>query len=132
MHTYQEFLNTKLVRQRSHGIQHEVLLHESLFDFQQIITHWALKKGRAAIFADCGLGKTRMQLEWGRVVSENSGGRVLLLAPLAVESQTLAEAKAIGVSAQLSTCQADALSGITITNYEKLHKFDPRAFAGII
>jgi DNA modification methylase len=132
MGVYASFLASKLQRHKPQGTGAKARLHESLFDFQRIITHWALKKGRAAIFADCGLGKTRMQLEWGRVVSENSGGRVLLLAPLAVESQTLAEAKAIGVSAQLSTCQADALSGITITNYEKLHKFDPRAFAGII
>ncbi len=71
-------------------------LHPSLYGFQADITRWAVKKGCAAIFADCGLGKTRMQLEWARQLRPK-GGRVLLVAPLAVTDQTQDEARVLGM-----------------------------------
>jgi len=95
-------------------------LHSSLFPHQLRIVEWACRMGRCAIFADTGLGKTRMQLEWARQVMQQTGRDVLLLAPLAVGDQTLAEAAAMGIDAP------------TVTNYERLHQVDPAAFAGVV
>ena len=91
-----------------------------LFPFQAALVRWALRKGRAALFADTGLGKTRMQLAWASQVP----GRVLILAPLAVGPQTVAEGKAIGVTVDGAH--------IEITNYERLHHVDPARYAGIV
>lgn len=96
-------------------------LPSALFEFQSRIVDWALDKGRAAIFADTGLGKTLMQLAWAEQVRSNAGP-VLILTPLAVADQTTREARKFGVS----------LEGITITNYEKLHHYSPAKFAGIV
>ncbi len=104
-----------------------------LFDFQRDIVAWALRKGRAAIFADCGMGKTPMQLEWSRQVAEHSGGRVLILAPLAVAQQTIAEGAKFGVSISYAHA-ADEMGAarIVVTNYERLDRFRPEDFAGIV
>ena len=84
MSDYLDFVATKTRAPLSYG--HEPgPLHESLFDFQEAVTRWAIRRGRAAIFMDCGLGKTRCQLEWAR----QSGNRVLIVAPLAVAEQTM-------------------------------------------
>lgn len=94
--------------------------HESLYDFQRAITRWAIRRGRAAIFADCGLGKTRMQIEWARQM----GGTSLIVCPLAVAGQTIEEAKEIGVDVSFAATPDDIVQGgISITNYEKVHKF---------
>lgn len=103
-----------------------------LFDFQRDIVLWALRRGKAAIFADCGLGKTPMQLEWARHVAERAGGRVLLVAPLAVAQQTVREGAKFGVTVTLCREQADVRDGINITNYERLARFDPAAFVGVV
>lgn len=101
-----------------------------LFPFQHDLVTWALRRGRAAIFADTGLGKTLMQCEWARVVSEQRG-RVLILAPLAVAQQTVREAsKMLGLEVEYA--RSDAGAPITITNYEMLEHFDPAEFAGIV
>lgn len=104
-------------------------LHEALFPFQRDITSWALRRGRAAIFADTGLGKSLMQLEWARHVSAH--GRVLILAPLAVAEQTVAEGKRFGIASRYARSMSDA-QAITVTNYEMLSHFDAASFVGIV
>lgn len=109
-------------------------LHEGLFDWQRRIVAWALRRGRSAVFADTGLGKTRMQVEWARNVSEfTDGAPVMIFAPLAVAHQTIAEAKRIGVTVTHCREARDVpASGIAITNYERLDRFTPGDFAGIV
>ena len=89
-------------------------LNPKLYRFQRDIVRWALAKGRAAIFADCGLGKTPMQLEWARQVCVHRGGMVLILAPLAVSAQTVAEGLKFGVSVNLCESASDLKPGINI------------------
>lgn len=99
-----------------------------LFPHQQDLVRWALRRGRAAIFADTGLGKGLMLLEWARHVSNR--GRVLILAPLAVGPQLAAEGKRFGVDARY--CRQDDGAQIAITNYEMLHAFDASQFVGVV
>jgi hypothetical protein len=106
-------------------------LHPSLFPFQRDLVTWALRQGRCAVFADTGLGKTRMQLEWSRQVSARAG-RVLILAPLAVAAQTAREGAALSVPVKLCREASDVAPGINITNYDRLHRFNPADFAGIV
>jgi DNA methylase/Helicase conserved C-terminal domain len=130
--TYKDFLAGKRKLFKSSGIEPKAV-HESLFDFQGAIVRWALRKGRAAIFADCGLGKTRMQLEWARQIATSSGNPVLILAPIAVSEQTIAEGKEIGLGVKHIKDDKDRdSSAIFISNYEKLHKFDCSAFSGVV
>ena len=129
---YQEFLNQKQITAPPVGIDIDILtINPMLFNFQRDITKWALKKGRAAIFAGCGLGKTPMQLEWSYRVSEYTGGMVLILAPLSVAGQTVEEGKKFGIEVTLCRCQDDCKPGINITNYEMLEHFNLELFAGI-
>lgn len=107
-------------------------LSPKLYKFQRDIVRWALAKGRAAIFADCGLGKTPMQLEWAAQVHKRMGGYVLILAPLAVSSQTVAEGIKFGVDVTLCEKAEDLKPGINITNYEKLDKFTGCQFSGVV
>jgi superfamily II DNA or RNA helicase len=104
-----------------------------LFAWQAQLVRWALRLGRAALFADCGLGKTAMQLEWARQVWEHTGRQVLILAPLAVTAQTLREAERFGVdSVVYARSQNEATGHIVVTNYERLEAFAPSAFAGVV
>jgi hypothetical protein len=127
---YAEFLAAKRVIDRPSGLESIPDLNDMLFDFQADIVRWALRRGRAAVFADCGLGKTPMQLEWAHHVP----GRVLILAPLAVAEQTVREGQKFGIDVThaRSQSQADDGSPITVTNYEMLNHFDPSQFAGIV
>ena len=129
--SYQEFLAAKAVTSPLCGIDFEPLLNPMLFPFQADIVRWALKRGRAAIFADCGMGKTPMQLEWARVIADTRGP-VLILAPLAVAQQTVREGQKFGIDVYYCREQPKVLRGITITNYEMLEHFDPSAFQGIV
>lgn len=125
---YQQFLQRKAISDPATGLQIIPLLTPALFDFQRDICSWALRRGRAAIFADCGLGKTAIQLEWARHIP----GDVLILAPLAVAAQTVREGQKFGIPVTLARTQADVLPGTTITNYEMLQHFDPSHFAGVV
>lgn len=126
---YADFLERKALRCPSNGLASVPELSPSLFDFQRDITAWALRRGRAAIFADCGLGKTLMQLEWARHVP----GDVLILAPLAVAQQTEREAAKFDIpSVRYVRSQSEAEPGISVTNYEMLQHFDPALFAGVV
>ncbi len=127
MNNYKKFLKSKSIIHKTPGIDPREP-HEILFPFQRDITKWALRRGRACIFADCGMGKTFMQLEWARQIP----GDVLILAPLAVASQTINEAAKLGCFAHYCRDQSDVKPGITITNYEMLEHFDASKFTGIV
>ena len=99
-----------------------------LFPHQVDLVRWALRRGRAAVFADTGLGKTAIQIEWARQVSLR--GRVLILCPLAVAQQTVREGTRFGVPIEYA--RADTGAPIVATNYEMLDRFDPAAFAGVV
>lgn len=130
---YEAFLARKLTTAPPVGIQSEPVLHESIFDFQRDLVRWALRRGRAAIFASTGLGKTRMQVAWADNIACESGKPVLILAPLAVAPQTVEEAKAVGVRVKLCREQKDAEGApIAITNYDRLHKFEADAFGAVV
>lgn len=130
---YADFLMTKRATSQTAGIDvAQGDIHPMLFEFQREIVRWALAKGRAAIFADCGMGKTFMEIEWGRIVCTHTGGDVLILAPLAVAAQTVAEGAKIGVQVHICRAQSDVCPGINIANYEMLAHFDTSHFAGII
>jgi DNA modification methylase len=104
-----------------------------MFDWQQSVVRWALRRGRACIFADCGLGKTIMQLEWSRIVAEHTGLPVLVLSPLAVAEQTLDESVKFGVGGVRVVADGDEVEdGVNVTNYEKLHRFYGVEFGGVV
>lgn len=137
---YSAFIARKLTRAPSTGLKYLPPLHASLFDFQKDLVAWALRRGRAAIFADTGLGKTRMQLEWARRVADYAGGfaaardpgKILILAPLAVAAQTVEEGKALGIEVTMCRGGEDVRAGVNITNYDRLHRFDPSIFDGVV
>lgn len=102
------------------------------FDFQKALIEWAVRKGRAAIFADCGLGKTPVQLVWAENVVRKSNGRVLVLTPLAVSHQTVSEAEKFHIEAKRCGDGKLPASKIIVTSYERLHHFDPADFVGCV
>lgn len=128
---YAAFLSTKLTRAVPTGIARPGDLGDGLFPFQRDLTTWALRRGRAAIFADTGLGKTRMEIKWARRVADHTGQPVLILAPLAVAAQTALQGEAIGERVTICRAQSDVRPGVNITNYERLHRFDTSAFGGV-
>jgi hypothetical protein len=127
---YRDFLDSKRQLGGNHGFD-PVWSPDFLYDFQQDLTSWAIRKGRAAIFADCGLGKTPMQLVWAENVVRHTGKRVLILTPLAVAGQTQREAEKFGITAEVSRDGTGA-APITIANYERLHYFSPSDFVGVV
>lgn len=134
MMTYKDFIDQKATTAiHTDSIQIDTdCLNSKLYQFQRDIVRWALAKGRAAIFADCGLGKTPMQLEWASQVVKARGGMVLILAPLAVAAQTIAEGIKFGIDVTHCEDAADLRPGINITNYEKLGKFMDCSFTGVV
>lgn len=126
---YRDFINNKMQVGSDGGFE-PVWMPDFLFDFQKHLVEWSVRKGRAAIFADCGLGKTAMQLVWAENVARKTGKRVLVIAPLAVAMQTQREAEKFGIDAKVS--RDGALHRITITNYERLHYFDQKDFVGAV
>jgi len=130
---YKEFLKQKLVKDNPSGFEiSEDKLNRYLFDWQRVIVRWALYRGRAALFEDCGLGKTIQQLEWANQVVRKTNESVLILAPLAVSEQTQREGERFGIKVNICESQNDLERGINITNYEKLHKFDVGNLVGIV
>jgi len=109
-----------------------LFMPEFLFDFQRALVEWAVMKGRAAIFADCGLGKTPMQLVWAQNVVQETNGRVLILTPLAVGQQTIGEGEKFGIECHRSRDGHLNNARITVTNYEQLHRFDWKDFSGVV
>lgn len=127
---YQEFLARRAQIGSDDGFD-PIWIPEFLFDFQKRLVEWAIRKGRAAIFADCGMGKTPMQLVWASNVVRRTNKPVLILTPLAVAQQTAREAQKFGVEARVSLDGAIG-PGINIANYERLHYFDADGFAGAV
>lgn len=130
MIAYQEFIERKSQLGGMSGFE-PIWMPEFLFDFQRSLVEWAVRKGRAAIFADCGLGKTAMQLVWAENVLRHTNKPVLILTPLAVAHQTEREAAKFGIGAKQSKDGKHG-GGIVVANYERLHHFEPNDFAGVV
>ena len=129
MEDYARFLERKAQIGGNHGFS-PVFVPDFLFDFQKALIEWAVLKGRAAIFADCGLGKTPMELVWSENIVRHTNKPVLILTPLAVSFQTIREAEKFGIEAKRSI-DGKINSKIVVTNYERLHYFNPSDFIGV-
>lgn len=126
---YKEFIRSKEISAPPSGLEvSPSVLNSHLYAFQADLVKWALRRGKAALFCDCGMGKTVMQLEWARHIPR----AVLIVAPLAVAHQTVQEGAKFGISVRYARRQEDAGAGITITNYEMLEHFDSEKFTGIV
>lgn len=128
--SYAEFLQSKAQIDDDGGFE-PLVIPEHLFDYQKLLVEWSLRKGRGAIFADCGMGKTPMELAWAENVFRHTGKPVLLLTPLAVGFQIVTEAEKFGHEAALSR-DGMITSPIVVTNYEQLGRFDWRDFGGVV
>lgn len=126
---YKQFIELKQQCGGDHGFD-PIFMPDWLFDFQKSLVGWAIRKGRAAIFADCGLGKGPMQLVWAENIVRKTGKRVLIVTPLAVSYQFIHEGEKFGIDCQRST-NGKPSSAITITNYERLHNFDRDDFIAV-
>lgn len=132
MKSYAAFLSSKSFVTKPAGFKVESL-NPHLFAFQRDITRWGLAKGKAAIFADCGTGKSLMELDWAHHVSEHTNKPVIEFAPLGVSRQTVStEAPKFGFTAARVREQSEVQPGINVTNYEQMKNFDPREFGGIV
>jgi hypothetical protein len=128
--SYDTFIESKKQMGGEFGFA-PTFMPEFLFPFQQSLVDWSLRKGRAAVFADCGLGKTPMQLVWAQNVAEKTNKPVLVLTPLSVGSQTVREGEKFGIACAQS--RDGTIAGkITVTNYQQLHKFDWKEFGGVV
>ena len=130
--SYEAFLAAKRLIAAPVGIADPPRLHAGLFPFQRDIARWALRRGRAAIWADCGLGKSWIGLECGRVVCEHTQGDSLILTPLAVARQFVSEGEKLGIKVTHCKTQDDVRGGINVTNYDRLHHFKPEAFSSVL
>ncbi len=132
MDAYETFLAGKRIMDPATGLASVPDLHADLFDFQRDITAWALRRGRAALFAGTGLGKSLMELSWADAVHKATGKDILHLAPLAVSAQLAREASKFRIGARIVKFAADVEPGINITNYQKIEHFDLSQFGGVI
>lgn len=133
MRDYRSFIKSKEIESINSGIDIDRSeLNRNLFSYQADIVAWALKKGRSAVFSDCGTGKTIMQLEFARLVCEHTGGRTLVIAPLSVVNQTQKEGIKFGIESHVCRDQSEVIDGINITNYEILDHFDADAFNCVV
>ena len=130
--TYEEFIASKAIYDPPTGFEPSAIPSD-LFGFQSDIVRWACRRGRAAIFADCGLGKSAMQLAWADQVVRHTSGAVLILAPIGVTHQTVREGQKFGIEVKQVKIQGEIDgAGIYITNYEKLHRFDLSQFVAVV
>ncbi len=129
---YGDFLARKRIMDPMTGIDSHVELPSFLFDHQADIIRWALRRGRAAIFAGTGLGKTAMELAWAEVVAQYTGKPVIIFAPLAVSIQHIRESKKFGIAARIVKAQDECGPGINVTNYQKIEHFDLSLFGGVV
>ena len=131
--TYEEFLKTKELERIEAGFDIKPSrLNKALFPYQRDIVSWALKKGKAAIFSDCGTGKTIMQLEFANQVCKYTKGNALIIAPLAVVEQTQHEGDKFGIKVNICRTSEDVKKGINITNYEMLEHFSSSDFQCVV
>ncbi len=127
---YSEFIEHKSQSMKMDGFA-SVFMPDFLFDFQAAMLEWAIRKGKSALFEDCGLGKTPQQLVWAENVTRHTNKPVLILTPLAVSHQTCAEADKFDIEAHRSN-DGRVYPGINVTNYERLHYFNADDFAGVV
>lgn len=132
MTAYSEYLRAKLQRDPATGMDEPGELPVALFPFQADIVRWALRRGRAAIFAGTGLGKTLMEMSWASRVADHTGKPVLILTPLAVAPQFVDEAHKFGLTVSRANYQAEIGQGVYVTNYDKLDRFDLAKFGGVV
>ena len=130
--SYEAFVSRKLSTVAPTGIREDFSLPASLFPHQSALTAWALRRGRAAIFADTGLGKMRMELCWAEAVRKHTNRPVMIHTPLAVAQQIAAEGVKIGIHANVCRDGGDVIDGINVINYDRLHKINPADFAGVV
>jgi len=128
---YQQFLESKAQRSNFGGFA-PIFMPDFLFDFQRFLVDYAVRKGRSAIFADCGMGKTPMQLVWAENIVRKTNKPALILTPLAVARQTVAEASKFGIDCRRSAGVIEPGAHIVVTNYEKLSHFNPDDFGGVV
>lgn len=129
---YNEFLKNKVKVDKPTGLSNVPQLNDMLFDFQKDIVSWALKRGRAAIFAGTGLGKSFQELSWANEVAKETKKKVLILTPLAVAAQMKREANKFGIECEhVSNC-SESDCNILISNYQKIDHFDLSKFSGIV
>jgi hypothetical protein len=130
---YSNFLENKFARHKETGFLVGLDdINHLLFDWQKELVRLSLYRGKSAIFAGCGLGKTAMQIEWADHVFRKTGAPVLILAPLAVSLQTIREGKKFKKKVNICKDYRDVLSGVNVTNYEKLDRFDSSVFSGVV
>lgn len=129
--SYSEFLNSKFALTQAQGFA-PPKMPDSFFPMQSDLTGWAIKRGRAAIFADTGLGKSRMQIAWADAVVKHTQSDAMIFAPLAVAQQTVKEGASIGINITYCREESDLRPGINISNYERMHKFDSTQFKGVV
>lgn len=132
---YQEFIRSKIKPIPSLGFDIALnTLNPRLMDWQKRIVQWAIKRGRAALFEDCGMGKTFQQLEWARIVHGHTSNPVVIHCPVGVRNQTKAEADKFGIECRVAVVDepSELIDGINLINYEKLHKFDASIFGGVV
>ena len=128
---YNAFLQSKIVSAKNVGFEAGELPC-SLYPFQREIVRRSCVRGRSAVFADCGMGKTPMQLVWADQVVKHTGGSVLIVAPLAVAPQTVREGAKFGIEVKQVREQHDKPEPIEVTNYEMIDKFDPSQYVGVV
>ena len=132
MRSYADFIADKLQCGGKHGFSPS-FMPSFLFDFQRYLVDWATWKGRSALFADCGLGKTAIELVWAQNVVEKTNGVVLIAAPLAVSTQTVREGEKFGIACvRSSNGKIPSGARIVVTNYERLHLFSPDDYVGLV
>jgi hypothetical protein len=129
---YDAFVQSKLAIVPPSGIRDGFAVPDSLFAHQAALTSWALRRGRAAVFADTGLGKMRMELAYADAICKHTGKPVMIHTPLAVAAQLAAEGVKVGIPAKVCREPSDLTDGINITNYDRLHKFDTSIFGGVV
>lgn len=129
---YSDFVESKLAVTPPTGLDEVPELHASLFPHQRDLITWALRRGRCAIFADTGLGKSSCEIEWARVVSAHTKKPVLILTPLAVAQQMRAEGERLGVNVSIIRDAEGVQLGVNVCNYDRIHKLDPARFGGVV
>lgn len=127
---YKKFIEVKSQQYSNSGFK-PTFIPDTLFDFQKLLVEWSVLKGRSAIFADCGMGKTFIELVWAQNIIEKTNKPILILTPLAVSFQTEMESQKFNIDAK-RVSNGELYNGINITNYEQLHKYNFNDFSGVV
>ncbi len=130
--SYHEFLKKKSIIQPPTGLENVPHLKDGLFDFQHDIVQWSCRRGRSALFAGTGMGKSFMELSWANALYEATGERTIIFTPLAVAAQMKREADKFGIDCAHVHKMDDSNKPILITNYQKLDYFDLSKFSGVV